>query len=137
MTISSGVTRRNSASALRVFSLAAESRLRFCWEGSRSTICVSRVRTSTTGADAGQRLAAFITARSGGITNCARTLFQNASPAAAPPVASGGRGDDCAHAGCVNNAAEPPTANKRAKSRRDVVAAMGILRAEVYAQKRL
>ena len=43
---------------------------------------------SSTGREAGQRFAAFMTARSGGITNCSRTLFQNASPAAAPPGAS-------------------------------------------------
>ena len=41
---------------------------------------VSRVSASSTGREAGQRLAAFITARSGGITNWSRTLFQNTSP---------------------------------------------------------
>ena len=37
------------------------SRARLTGDGSASTVCVSRVRTSTTGRDAGQRLAAFMT----------------------------------------------------------------------------
>ena len=126
ITISSGVTRRNAARALRVFSFSPDSRARFWPDGSRSTLLVSRIRASSTGLDAGQRLAAFSTPRSGGITNCARTAFQNDSPV---PAAAGlnacGAGAFRAQAVSAKRAAEPPTANRRAKSRRDTDADMG------------
>ena len=57
------------------------SRARLLGDGSRSTLSrLARAALRAPGREAGQRLAAFITARSGGITNCSRTLFQNASP---------------------------------------------------------
>ena len=89
MTISSGVTRRNAASVLRRFSFSPLNRARFCADGSWSTLSLSRFSASSTGRDAGQRLAALSTPRSGGITNCSRTDFQKASPV--PPMA----GDEC------------------------------------------
>ena len=122
MMISSGVTRRNSASALRVFSFSGISRERLFGEGSASTLRVSRVSTSATGRDAGHRLAAFITASSGGITNCSRTLFQNASPAAGPAGSVGAGPISRAHAGSAKSAAEPPTANSLANERRETAA---------------
>src|SRR5688572_1104260 len=124
MTISSGVTRRNAASTLRRFSFSPLNRARFWAEGSLSTLSDSRLSASSTGREAGQRLAALSTPRSGGITNCARTDFQNASPV--PPIS----GDPLAwpysraQAESANSAAEPPTANKRAKSRRETDAAI-------------
>src|SRR5687768_12795856 len=49
MTISSGVTRRNSAMTLRVASFSPPRRARFCADGSRSTLSVSRFSASSTG----------------------------------------------------------------------------------------
>jgi hypothetical protein len=127
MTISSGVTRRNAASALRVSSFSGISRARLTGDGSASTVCVSLVSTSTTGRDAGQRLAAFMTERSGGITNCARTLFQNTSPPAAPPAASGGGVVDWrAQVRSAKSAAEPPSANTCAKCRLETGGVMSV-----------
>ena len=125
ITISSGVTRRNSASALRVFSFSPVRRARFWPDGSRSTLSVSRRSASSTGREAGQRLAAFNTPRSGGITNCSRTDFQKASPVPAEPGAKAGAwGVVFAQIGSANKAAEPPRAKRRAKSRRDTEPAM-------------
>src|SRR5687767_10261611 len=125
MTISSGVTRRNAASALRVLSFSPLKRERFWADGSRSTLSDSRRSASRTGREAGQRLAALRTPRSAGITNCARTDFQKASPDPEMPGANvGACGFSRAHTGSANNAADPPTANRRAKSRRDTEPAM-------------
>ena len=125
MMISSGVTRRNSASATRVASFSGIRRARFVGEGSVSTLFDSRLRASDAGREAGQRFAAFITARSGGITNWSRTLFQKGSPADGPagrmsPLAAISR----AKIGSASRAAEPPTANSLAKLRRETLAAM-------------
>ncbi len=77
-------------------------------------------------------MAAFITARSGGITNCSRTLFQNTSPSAGPPGASAGAAPMVlAQAGSAKSAAEPPSANSRVNERRETAVwlmAIGILR---------
>src|SRR6185436_1584499 len=131
MTISSGVTRRNAASVLRRLSFSPLNRARFCPEGSRSTLSLSRFSASSTGRDAGQRFAAFRTPRSSGITNCARTDFQKASP---EPDSVGENDGACAcsfaHTGSAKSAAEPPMANRRAKSRRDTDWAMNCLRAD-------
>ena len=125
MTISSGVTRRNAARVLRRLSFSPFSRARFCADGSRSTLSLSRLSASSTGREAGQRFAAFSTPSSSGITNCARTDFQKASPV---PDRVGENAGACAcafaQAGSAKSAAEPPMANRRAKSRRDTDAAM-------------
>src|SRR5712692_8449255 len=116
MTISSGVTRRNSASSFRVFSRPSPSFTRLSKEGSWSMSFVIRYIVSSTGPDEGQRLAAFSMVRSRGITNCSRTLIQNFSSgdagvggsfAVRAQVSSG-----------VTNGAAPPMASSRANSRR-------------------
>src|ERR687887_968847 len=77
---------------------------------------VIRYIVSSTGADEGQRFAAFSIVRSGGITNCSRTAIQNFSPGA---VGVGGRSAGRGHAiAGVMNGAAPPTARSRANSRR-------------------
>ncbi len=79
-TISSGFTPRNSASSLRVDSFPSPIFTRLGKEGSRSMSRVSRSSVSTTGIKDGQRLAAFMTPRPGGMKNCSRTVSQNFSP---------------------------------------------------------
>ena len=69
MTISSGVTWRNSASSFRVFSRPWPIFTRLSNDGSRSMSFVLRYSVSSTGAEEGHRFAAFIMARSGGMTN--------------------------------------------------------------------
>jgi hypothetical protein len=76
ITISSGVTRRNSASSFRVASLPSPILTRLGKEGSPSMSRVAATIASTTARGEGHRLAAFITARSAGIRNCSRTDAQ-------------------------------------------------------------
>ena len=68
-TISSGVTRKHAATSRRVSSLPAAIFCRLSNDGSASMSFVFRYTASSTGAGDGQRFAAFITARSGGIRN--------------------------------------------------------------------
>src|SRR5262245_21800145 len=69
ITISSGVTRRNSASTLRVFSRPSPSLARLSDEGSWSMSFVILYIVSRTGADDGHRFAAFSLVSSLGMTN--------------------------------------------------------------------
>src|SRR5262245_20173082 len=119
ITISSGVTRRKSASILRVFSRPSPSFARLSDEGSRSMSFVIVYSVSMTGADEGHRFAAFSIVSSLGMTNCSRTAAQyfssgdagvGGSFAGAPTRAQDTSG--------VTNGAAPLMANRRAKSRR-------------------
>src|SRR5688572_25736415 len=114
ITISSGVTRRNRARRRRVSSFPALIFCRLSKDGSPSMSFVLRYIASRTGAGEGQRFAAFITARFGGIRNCSRTDIQKRSS---------GRSGVCAswagHAiNCCGSSTEPLSARKREKSRR-------------------
>src|SRR3954447_17994830 len=81
---------------------------------------VTRYSVSSTGAEDGQRLAAFSIVRSFGITNWSRTAVQKRSSGEA---GGGGRSAGRGHAGPgVRNGAAPPTASNRAKSRRFIAA---------------
>ena len=107
----------------RVSSFASDSRARFCGDGSLSTLSRLSVSASSTGAEAGQRLAAFITARSGGMTNCARTLPERLAAAGPPPASAGAAGSWLAHAGSAKErrrSAEQPR-KSRPKSRRETL----------------
>src|SRR5215475_11333307 len=81
MTISSGVTRRNSASNLRVFSRPSPSCTRLSEDGSWSMSLVALYSVSSTGPDDGQRLVSFSIVRSLGMTNLPRTLSYHFSSA--------------------------------------------------------
>src|SRR3954465_14290052 len=119
MTISSGVTRRKSASSLRVFSRPSPSLARLSCDGSRSMSLVSQYIVSSTGPDAGQRFAAFNIVSSFGITNCSRPLTHNFSSGDA---GVGGRSRERGHAALGDrNGAAPPMARSRAKSRRFII----------------
>src|SRR5688572_18946572 len=114
MTISSGVTRRNRARRRRVSSFPVLIFCRLSNDGSPSISFVLRYIASRTGAGDGQRLAAFMTARFGGIRNCSRTDIQNRSS---------GRSGVCASwagqaASCRGSRTELLNARKREKSRR-------------------
>src|SRR3954464_9978363 len=81
---------------------------------------VTRYSVSSTGAEDGQRLAAFSIVRSFGITNWSRTAVQTRSSGEA---GVGGRSEGRGHAvPGVRNGAAPPRASNRAKSRRFIAA---------------
>ncbi len=69
MMISSGVTRKKSASAFRVASRPSPSFTRLSCDGSWSMSRVALYSVSSTGSDDGHRFAAFSIVRSFGITN--------------------------------------------------------------------
>src|SRR5688572_16735657 len=119
MTISSAVTWRNRARRRRASSFPALIFCRLSNEGSLSMSFVLTYIASRTGAGEGQRLAAFITARFGVITNCSRTDVQKRSSGCAGVCASG-----AGHANsCCGSSTELLNARKREKSRRLMLAA--------------
>src|SRR3954453_8361719 len=81
---------------------------------------VTRYSVSSTGAEDGQRLAAFSIVRSFGITNWSRTALQKRSSGEA---GVGGRSEGRGHAvPGVKNGAAPPRAHNRAQPRRSIAA---------------
>jgi len=127
MTISSGVTRSASARRRRASSFDFVSVVRVSGDGLASYARVFRSSASITGSDVGHKLAALMNPRSGGRRNRARTSRQNPSSGSRGVVGSGLLVSPSSRSGAVacattrsgNSAADPVSASRRAKSRRD------------------